>query len=323
MNGRVYDPVIGRFLSADPIVQAPASTQSHNCYTYVLNNPLSFTNPSGFGWLRKFVRAVTGVFRAVGRIARKVVRAFVTSPIGPVVGHILFAPIGPPGVGAALFSAISTAVTGGDLGDVLSAAAISSGLLGASMGEFAAPLIRGMPGGVPAQTIAASMVGGGAAELGGGKFQDGATSAAFVYLYNEAGADSASWSEQRLAEAGKDALTVVEVGATVATLPFVTVRATFYGAKGLASLLRWAPGIRFNNGWRTADGRFASPQGPGAPGAAAEESVWNAVAAKPGWQVIEGRVSVRNAAGDLRVYDGIAISPRGRAIGLELSLIHI
>ena len=34
--------------------------------------------------------------------------------------------------------------------------------------------------------------------------------------------------------------------------------------------------------------------------------------------MIEGRVSVRNAAGDLRVYDGVAVSPRGRVIGLEV-----
>ena len=33
--------------------------------------------------------------------------------------------------------------------------------------------------------------------------------------------------------------------------------------------------------------------------------------------MIEGRVSVRNAAGQLRVYDGVAISPTGRVIGLE------
>ena len=35
MNGRVYDPVIGRFLSADPHIQAPYDTQSYNRYSYV------------------------------------------------------------------------------------------------------------------------------------------------------------------------------------------------------------------------------------------------------------------------------------------------
>ena len=32
MNGRVYDPVLGRFLSADPTVQFPDSTQGLNRY---------------------------------------------------------------------------------------------------------------------------------------------------------------------------------------------------------------------------------------------------------------------------------------------------
>ncbi|WP_250655568.1 RHS repeat-associated core domain-containing protein [Alkalimarinus coralli] len=48
MNGRVYDPVIGRFLSADPYVQAPYSSQSYNRYSYVWNNPLSAVDPSGY-----------------------------------------------------------------------------------------------------------------------------------------------------------------------------------------------------------------------------------------------------------------------------------
>lgn len=50
MNGRVYDPVIGRFLSADPFVQALYADQSLNRYSYALNSPLSYTDPSGFGW---------------------------------------------------------------------------------------------------------------------------------------------------------------------------------------------------------------------------------------------------------------------------------
>src|SRR5690606_21835866 len=48
MNGRVQDPVLGRFLSADPLVQAPYASQSLNRYSYVWNNPLSLVDPSGF-----------------------------------------------------------------------------------------------------------------------------------------------------------------------------------------------------------------------------------------------------------------------------------
>jgi RHS repeat-associated protein len=47
MNGRVYDPILGRFLSPDPYVQMPGFTQSFNRYSYCLNNPLIFTDPSG------------------------------------------------------------------------------------------------------------------------------------------------------------------------------------------------------------------------------------------------------------------------------------
>ena len=47
MNGRVYDPKIGRFLSADPIVQAPYDGQDLNRYSYAWNNPLAVIDPSG------------------------------------------------------------------------------------------------------------------------------------------------------------------------------------------------------------------------------------------------------------------------------------
>ena len=47
MNGRIYDPALGRFLSPDNYVQAPDFTQSYNRYSYCMNNPLMFTDPSG------------------------------------------------------------------------------------------------------------------------------------------------------------------------------------------------------------------------------------------------------------------------------------
>jgi len=47
-NGRVYDPFVARFLSPDPFVQTTDNTQGHNRYSYGLNNPLKYTDPSGF-----------------------------------------------------------------------------------------------------------------------------------------------------------------------------------------------------------------------------------------------------------------------------------
>jgi len=47
MKGRMYDPKLGRFLSPDPFVQAPTDPQNYNRYSYCLNNPLKYTDPSG------------------------------------------------------------------------------------------------------------------------------------------------------------------------------------------------------------------------------------------------------------------------------------
>ncbi|MDZ7922648.1 MAG: RHS repeat-associated core domain-containing protein [Marinagarivorans sp.] len=58
MGGRVYDPLAGRFLSADLFVQEPNSTQSYNRYSYVGNNPLSATDPSGYRGVSREYTAV-------------------------------------------------------------------------------------------------------------------------------------------------------------------------------------------------------------------------------------------------------------------------
>ena len=47
MGGRVYDPRLGRFLSPDPIIGNPGSSQSWNLYSYAGNSPMSFTDPTG------------------------------------------------------------------------------------------------------------------------------------------------------------------------------------------------------------------------------------------------------------------------------------
>ena len=48
MNGRCYDPVTSSFLSVDAYVQSPDNSQSFNRYSYCQNNPLRYTDPTGW-----------------------------------------------------------------------------------------------------------------------------------------------------------------------------------------------------------------------------------------------------------------------------------
>lgn len=66
MNARLYDPVVGRFLSVDPYVQNPYDSQNFNRYSYCLNNPLKYNDENGefFKWI---AGAVSGFWKGVFR----------------------------------------------------------------------------------------------------------------------------------------------------------------------------------------------------------------------------------------------------------------
>jgi RHS repeat-associated protein len=71
MNGRMYDPVTGRFISADPFVQAPAFSQSLNRYSYVVNRPTTYSDPSGYFWglghaISSIGNAISGAVSSIG-----------------------------------------------------------------------------------------------------------------------------------------------------------------------------------------------------------------------------------------------------------------
>ena len=60
MKGRIFDPKVGRFLTTDPLVSHPGFSQSWNPYSYVLNNPLKYVDPSGFEERPQFSSAASG-----------------------------------------------------------------------------------------------------------------------------------------------------------------------------------------------------------------------------------------------------------------------
>lgn len=54
MNGRIFDPTLGRFLQPDPVVQNNFELQNYNRYGYCYNNPMTCTDPSGLSWFYMF-----------------------------------------------------------------------------------------------------------------------------------------------------------------------------------------------------------------------------------------------------------------------------
>ncbi len=87
MNGRVYDPLLGRFMSADPTMQFPKNMQNYNRYSYVLNNPLSYTDPSGFfvKAFKKLVKSVSKALKSVSKALRSISRAIRSALDNPYV----------------------------------------------------------------------------------------------------------------------------------------------------------------------------------------------------------------------------------------------
>src|SRR5262245_51898058 len=126
LNGRVYDPFIGRMMSADPVVGDPLNGQTWNRYSYVYNNPLAYTDPTGYCPL-----CLGTFFNRVGAGIRKVLQR------NPLVGQALviasaavcMAAQGGPlcaGIASTVTTFVVTGVTTGRLDLALKAAAISA-----------------------------------------------------------------------------------------------------------------------------------------------------------------------------------------------------
>jgi RHS repeat-associated protein len=127
MNGRVYDPLVGRMMSADPTVPDAMNPQAWNRYSYVGNDPLAFTDPSGFSWLSSFFhKAVnflqkTPIVGAILKVGLTIVLSAILTPVGAsALEAALYG-----ATASALSSAAVTGLSGGKLGDILKSAAIA------------------------------------------------------------------------------------------------------------------------------------------------------------------------------------------------------
>jgi len=94
MNGRVYDPYVGRFLSPDPIIQTLALSQALNPFSYVMNNPLSLIDPSGYSWLSKLFRSVKRFFKSFLNDLNWIIGTILSfTPLWPLGAALIASPV--------------------------------------------------------------------------------------------------------------------------------------------------------------------------------------------------------------------------------------
>ncbi|WP_186435274.1 RHS repeat domain-containing protein [Rheinheimera sediminis] len=213
MNGRIYDATLARFMQADPFVQAPTNTQSYNRYSYVLNNPLSYTVPSGFislGKIGKWLRDIADV-----------------PVLDAIISVALYVIPGCQGWCTAIYQGLKTTAVTGSLGAGLRAGALSAAMPGgANLGNAALNfVVDGVVGGIfsvlgggkfghgfissyvgnafagaggsnpYARITVSSLIGGTVSSFTGGKFANGAISSAFASTVREFRSGSFNSSE--------------------------------------------------------------------------------------------------------------------------------
>ncbi|WP_171054517.1 RHS repeat-associated core domain-containing protein [Roseovarius arcticus] len=229
MNGRVYNPILAKFLSVDPINQMANDTQSGNGYAYARNNPLRYIDPTGLGWISDFVGgigdAISGAagaiwngithfagevekwfhenWRTVVVVAVVIVVSVVTvGAATPALSPLAAGILGGMAAGAA-GGALGAALYGGSTDDIIGAAikgAVIGGISGAAfaqVGTYFGPANQMTTASEVGSMAAHGVVGGAKASIEGGDFWRGfiataATKASSIYAdFNGTAANSA------------------------------------------------------------------------------------------------------------------------------------
>jgi RHS repeat-associated protein len=144
-GGRYYDPEISRFVSPDPFVPEPGNPQALNRYSYTINNPQRYIDPSGFSFWSSIANFFKNLFRRPAVFFATLLVGIITGGAAYAAAPVLF------GAGSLLGSGIGQMAFAGAMGGMF------AGMTGAAM-----------TGGNIWQAALLGFVGGG---VGGGVFQ--------------------------------------------------------------------------------------------------------------------------------------------------------
>ncbi|RLJ34189.1 RHS repeat-associated protein [Chryseobacterium sp. 7] len=201
MNGRLYDPLLRRFLNADENIQDPTNTQNYNKYGYVMNNPLMYNDPSGEFWqifaipiVKALLFAVvsytatvliTGAKFNILNLYSSIVMSLISAGITTVIGDVFSTATASIG-NEALKSLVHAGVQGTlsfMQGDNFFTAAASAFLSSFASFGYAKAIGEAAYSGVG--QVAFSMLSGGVGSaLTGGNFWEGVKIGAIVSIFN-------------------------------------------------------------------------------------------------------------------------------------------
>lgn len=200
MNGRLYDPLLRRFLNADENIQDPYNTQNYNKYGYVMNNPLMFNDPSGEFWqflaipiVKALLFAVvsytatvliTGAKFNILNLYSTIVMSMISAGITTVIGDVFStatASIGNEALKSLVHAGVQGTLGFMQGGNFLTAAA--SALLASAVSFGYGQAVGSAYSGV--EQVAVGMLSGGVGSaLSGGNFWDGVKIGGIVALFN-------------------------------------------------------------------------------------------------------------------------------------------
>lgn len=196
MNGRLYDPLLRRFLNADENIQDPHNTQNYNKYGYVYNNPLMYNDPSGeFIWwvpaaVALFTHTVQSYYMnqplSVEGLLQSVAMSYISAGIAHGLGEVFQSAKVVEALGKnikfakhlahGVSGAIQSVMQGGNLGS-----GFLSGFLGSVGGQASLKYLGNSLG---ASTFTGLAMGGVGSVLVGGNFWVGAVTGMGVSVFN-------------------------------------------------------------------------------------------------------------------------------------------
>lgn len=189
-SGHLYDPLLGRFFSPDNYVQLPDFTQSYNRYSYCLNNPLKYTDPSGQLFGIDDALIAFSIFNAANSMIQagisgsNIWRAGISSLISSAASFGIGKWFGEVGsIGHELLRAGAHGVAGGVCG-MLNGGGFGSGFASGAVSSGIGSYVQNKKMALPRMVITSSAIGGAAAWITGGDFLSGAFHGLNVALLN-------------------------------------------------------------------------------------------------------------------------------------------